>query len=86
MRAYPEEECVVYATSLYDITRRKLLRGHVIYTPLLDFFKAYDRVHHMGLLAKLADTDSTTGYWDYRDSIRTSESVRSDWDREIRVV
>ncbi|ELQ74836.1 putative RNA-directed DNA polymerase (reverse transcriptase), Non LTR Retrotransposon protein, partial [Trachipleistophora hominis] len=47
------EECVAHATSLYEIARQRSLKGRAPYAAFLDFSKAYDRVPHEGLLAKL---------------------------------
>ena len=48
------EECVSQATVLYEVTRRRSLRGLGTYMVFLDFSKAYDRVPHEALLLKLA--------------------------------
>lgn len=47
------EECVAHATSLYEIGRSRILKGISTYIAFLDFSKAYNRVPHEELLAKL---------------------------------
>lgn len=47
------EECVAQATSLYEILKRRQLKGMRTYVCFLDFAKAYDKVPHEGLMLKL---------------------------------
>ncbi|OLY78617.1 RNA-directed DNA polymerase from mobile element jockey [Smittium mucronatum] len=47
------EECVAQATVLYEIVRRRKIKGLPTWIGFIDFAKAYDRVPHQALLQKL---------------------------------
>jgi exonuclease III len=50
----PTQECAAQVISLYEVCRRRQIKGLPTYVAFLDFRKAYDTVPHEALMAKLA--------------------------------
>ncbi|WUR03787.1 pol polyprotein [Vairimorpha necatrix] len=47
------EECTAQVASLYEVVKRRSIRGQPTYLAFIDYAKAYDKVPHKALLRKL---------------------------------
>jgi hypothetical protein len=72
----PYEECIAQTTALYEICRRRQIKGQKTWLIFVDVKKAYDSVPHAALLRKLAAMGVHGRFYEFfRSLYKTSKFV-----------